>query len=315
MSDSHSHSATDAGNERALWLALWLTTGFLVVEIVAGILTNSLALISDAAHMFTDTAALAIALAAVRIGKRPADNRRTFGYYRFEILAAAVNALLLVAVAIYILVEAYQRLKHPAQIASLGMLFVAIAGLAANFVSMRLLSSGKNTSLNVKGAYLEVWSDMLGSVGVIAAALLIMFTGWTWVDSAVAVAIGLWVLPRTWLVLKQSLNILLEGVPEGLGLIGIREAITAIPGVQAVHDLHIWSIASGKVSLTVHVICDVPDAGLIAVSEAVRSMLRQHFGIEHSTIQLEREPCEQAAEPHSFSKSSALDSQTHSHRH
>ncbi|STX83956.1 cation efflux system protein [Legionella donaldsonii] len=182
-----------SSKERLLWSALLLTGGFLIAEVVGGIITGSLALISDAAHMLTDVTALIIALIAIRISKRPADERRTFGYYRFEILAAAFNAALLFVVALYILFEAYQRLKQPPEIYSLGMLIIASMGLVVNLASMSLLSSEKDKSLNIKSAYLEVWSDMLGSLGVIAAALIIRFWGWSWVDSAVAVVIGLWV--------------------------------------------------------------------------------------------------------------------------
>src|SRR5450830_1396493 len=194
MSAEHDHAS--GSSERALWIALGLTSSVLVAETVGGIVTGSLALISDAAHMLTDSAALAIALVAIRIGQRAADKKRTFGYYRFEILAAAFNALLLFGVAIYILYEAYLRLKSPPQIESTGMFVVAVLGLIINLISMRMLSSGQSSSLNVKGAYLEFWSDLLGSVGVIAGAIIIRFTGWAWVDSAIAVLIGLWVLPR-----------------------------------------------------------------------------------------------------------------------
>jgi cobalt-zinc-cadmium efflux system protein len=169
--NSHAHDHGGGANERSLTIALGLTTAFLVVELVGGILTHSLALISDAAHMFTDTAALGIALAAIRIARRVADTRRTFGYHRFEILAAAFNAMLLFGVAVYIVYEAYLRLKSPAQIQSTGMLAIAAVGLIVNFVSMRVLAGGRDASLNVKGAYLEVWSDMLGSVGVIVGAV------------------------------------------------------------------------------------------------------------------------------------------------
>jgi cobalt-zinc-cadmium efflux system protein len=195
---SHGHSHTAGANERSLKIALALTTTFLVVELVAGVLTQSLALISDAAHMFTDTAALAIALVAIRMGKRAADTKRTFGYHRFEILAAAFNAMLLFGVAVYIGFEAYLRLKSPPEVNASGMLVVALIGMAVNLVSMRLLGGGKDASLNMKGAYLEAWSDMLGSLGVVIGALVIKFTGWLWADSAVAVLIALWVLPRTW---------------------------------------------------------------------------------------------------------------------
>ncbi len=300
MGSGHSHAVNAGQNERPLWIALGLTTAFLIAEIVGGIVTNSLALISDAAHMFTDTAALAISLAAIRIGRRPADNQRTFGYYRFEILAAAFNAILLFLVALYILYEAYQRLQHPPEIASGMMLGIAVFGLVVNLISMRLLAGGQEQSLNVKGAYLEVWSDMLGSIGVIIGALVIRYTGWTWVDSVIAVGIGLWVLPRTWTLLKASMNVLLEGVPEGIGLAEVESAILAVPGVASAHDLHVWAVTSGKSSLTVHVVSDQPPSAWPALLHAVRSTIAKQFDIHHSTIQIEDVPCEQAQEEHSF---------------
>jgi len=290
----------------------------LIAEIIGGILTGSLALISDAAHMFTDTAALAISLAAIRIGKRPADSERTFGYYRFEILAAAFNAMLLFAVAIYILYEAWQRLRNPPEIQSGTMLVVAAFGLVVNLISMRLLSSGKDSSLNVKGAYLEVWSDMLGSIGVILGALVIRYTGWSWVDSLIAVAIGLWVLPRTWTLLKASMNVLLEGVPEGLGIAKVQDAITAVPGVASVHDLHVWSITSGKASLTAHVVHQPRVTDVQALLMQIREVVSSKFDIHHSTIQIEAIPCEQAAQDHSFgpkTDSDHADHERHAHEH
>jgi cobalt-zinc-cadmium efflux system protein len=250
--------------------------------------------------MFTDAAALAIALAAIRIGKRPADSERTFGYYRFEILAAAFNAILLFLVALYILYEAYQRLNNPPEVQAVTMLVIATVGLIVNVISMRLLSAGKDASLNVKGAYLEVWSDMLGSAGVIVAALVIQFTGWGWVDSAVAVAIGLWVVPRTWVLLKQSVNVLLEGVPEGMGLEEVRTAILSVPGVATVHDLHVWTISSGKASLTVHVVCGESTDRWPAVLQSVRALVAEKFDIHHATVQLEDAACEQDTEIHAF---------------
>jgi cobalt-zinc-cadmium efflux system protein len=300
MGAGHSHGVPDGKNEKRLLLALLLTTGFLVAEVVGGILAGSLALISDAAHMFTDSAALAIALAAVRIGKRPADTSRTYGYYRFEILAAALNAILLFLVAIYIVYEAYQRFRAPAEIESTSMLAIAAVGLIVNLISMRVLSAGKDDSMNIKGAYLEVWSDMLGSAGVIVAALVIKWTGWTWVDSAVAVAIGLWVLPRTWILLKDSLNILLEGVPEGVGVRDINEALRGLPGVAPVHDLHVWAISSGKVSLTAHVVRRADQSDVEALLQTIRSMLSERYEIHHVTIQIEARPCDLAADVHRF---------------
>ncbi|MDK6076284.1 MULTISPECIES: cation diffusion facilitator family transporter [Massilia] len=311
MGSGHSHAAQPGQNERPLWIALILTTAFLVAEIIGGILTNSLALISDAAHMFTDTAALAISLAAIRIGKRPADSERTFGYYRFEILAAAFNAILLFLVAIYILYEAYQRLNNPPEIQSGTMLLVASFGLVINLISMRLLSSGKDSSLNVKGAYLEVWSDMLGSVGVIIGALVIRYIGWSWVDSAIAVAIGLWVLPRTWTLLKASMNVLLEGVPEGIGLAEVKDAIARVPGVASVHDLHVWSITSGKASLTAHVVQREEVTNPQALLLDIRRLVASKYDIHHSTIQIETTPCEQASDEHSFDPAVAHDHADH----
>ncbi|MDY7576760.1 cation diffusion facilitator family transporter [Herbaspirillum sp. RTI4] len=301
MGAGHSHAIPDNGNEKALWWALGLTSTFLIVEAVAGFLTNSLALISDAAHMLTDSAALAIALLAMRIGRRPVDAKRTFGYSRFEILAAAMNAVLLFLVAFYILYEAYQRVMHPAQIQSSVMLAVAVLGLVINLISMRMLHGGKDHSLNLKGAYLEVWSDMLSSLGVIIGALIIRWTGWSWVDSVVAIGIGVWVLPRSWMLLKESLNVLLEGIPAGIEFIQIETAILAIPGVSSLHDLHVWAISSNKISLTVHVVREPGDTGYASLLTAIRQMLAERFNIHHATVQLEDLPCEQDHPEHSFS--------------
>ncbi len=222
----HAHDHGRDANPAALTKALILTGAFLVVEVVGGILTGSLALLSDAAHMFTDTAALAIALAAIRIGERPADSRRTFGYQRFEILAAAVNAALLLGVALYILYEGYRRFVAPPQIQSFGMLAIAVVGLAVNLAAMRILAPQQERSVNVRGAYLEVWSDALGSLGVILAAVVLWLTGWAWVDTLVAVGIGLWVLPRAWSLLRETTNVLLEGVPKGIDLDEVANEMT-----------------------------------------------------------------------------------------
>ncbi len=285
----HSHG-TGQGNERRLLLALALTSTFLVAEVVAGFLFNSLALLSDAAHMFTDAAALAIAVAAIRIGKRPGDDRRTFGYRRFEILAAAFNAVLLFGVAIYIAVEGARRLMEPEPVQSLGMLLVASLGLVINLVAMRLLSAGSEESLNVKGAYLEVWADMLGSLGVIVGAIVIALTGQTWVDPVVAIAIGLWVLPRTWTLLKDATNILLEGVPSTLNLSEVRRAVGQVNGVADVHDLHVWVSGADRPSCSLHVELDT-NAEHDSVRVAICALLQERFHVLHATVQTEREPC------------------------
>ncbi len=288
MSAGHTHGIPGTQNERRLWLALALTFSFLVAEVVGGILTQSLALISDAAHMLTDVAALAVALAAIRIARRPADLQRTYGYYRFEILAAAFNALLLFGVGVYILYEAYLRLSNPPNIQSTGMLVVAVIGLAVNLVSMRLLSGSKDSSLNLKGAYLEVWSDMLGSLGVIVAAVVIKVAGWEWVDSLVAAAIGLWVLPRTWLLLKESMNILLQGVPHGVDMERLNAAIRAIPGVVDIHSLHVWALTTGKYVLSAHLVVDRSRSDGSSIMAAATAVAGGTFGIANSTVQIER---------------------------
>ena len=283
-----------------MWLALVPTAGFMVAEVVGGLLTGSLALISDASHMATDVFGVAIAIAAIRIGRRPADTRRTFGYERFEVLAAVVNAVLLFGVGLYILIEAYRRLSQPPEIQSTAMLIIALIGLGVNFFSMQVLASGKDESLNLKGAYLEVWSDFLGSLGVIAAALVIRFTGWTIVDSLVAVGIGRWVLPRTWLLLRDALNVLLEGVPGGIELDAVRRAMLDVTGVMDVHDLHVWALTGGRVCLTAHVVAPSRAADQEAVVSELNGVLRERFAIGHVTIQCERVPCADAAAGHRF---------------
>lgn len=287
MSAGHSHATVRAGHERKLWMALGLTGSFMIAEVIGAFVTGSLALLSDAAHMMTDALALAISLAAIQVAKRAADRKRTFGYARFEILAAAFNALLLFGVAFYILYEAYLRLQAPAEIQSTGMLVIAVLGLIVNLISMRLLSAASGESLNVKGAYLEVWSDMLGSIGVIIAAVLIMFTGWGWVDSVVAAAIGFWVVPRTWTLLKASMNVLLQGVPDGIDIDAVEQAIHAVPGVREVHDLHIWALTSGKNVLSTHLVVDPAQGSEQQVLAQVTELLHEQFDISHVTIQIE----------------------------
>lgn len=287
MGAGHDHTAGAAGNERALLAALALTGGFMVAEVVAGLWFNSLALLSDAAHMFTDVTALGIAIAAIRIARRPADRRRTFGYHRFEVLAAAFNASLLFLVAMYILWEAVQRFRAPAEVQSLGMLLVALGGLAVNAASMRILRGRGEGSLNVKGAYLEVWADLLGSLGVVAAALVIRFTGWSWVDPLVGVAIGFWVLPRTWTLLREATNVLLEGVPEGIDLDAVEQALLALPGITGVHDLHVWALSSGRVALTAHIEADAGLGREERLEALAERMLAERFHITHAVVQME----------------------------
>jgi cobalt-zinc-cadmium efflux system protein len=285
---NHTHLQTN--KIKPLVIALSLTLTFFFVEAIGGFLIGSLALIADAAHMLTDVTALAIAIAAIKIGQRAADSVKTYGYYRFEILAAAFNAILLFLVAIYILYEAYQRLNNPPQLYSIGMLVIAIIGLAINLISMSLLKADKDKSLNIKAAYLDVLSDMVGSVGVIVGAIIIYYTGWVWVDSTIGILIGLWLLPRTWVLLKESINILLEGVPAGINLVEVKESLSKVDGVTDIHDLHVWAITSGKISLTAHVVID-PKYECNDVTSKLREILRSKFEITHSTLQDEQKKC------------------------
>ncbi|WP_374321352.1 cation diffusion facilitator family transporter [Brevundimonas sp.] len=293
--DKHDHTA--GANARQLTIALVLTGTFLAVEVAGGLYFNSLALLSDAAHMLTDAAALALALTAIHIGKKAADDRRTFGYRRFEILAAAFNAILLFVVAGYVLYEGVKRIFEPEPVGSIGMLAVAAVGLIVNLISMRVLAGRKDSSLNVKGAYLEVWADMLGSLGVIVAAMIITLTGWRWVDPIVAILIGLWVLPRTWILLRETTHILLEGAPKGLALAEVRTALLTVPGVASLHDLHVWVSGADQPSCTVHlVLSDRADADAVRQQAAV--LLKSRFDLHHATIQVEATPCDDGSEFH-----------------
>lgn len=290
MGHDHDHLPSEIRHEKPLWWALGLTTTFLIVEVVGAFWTNSLALLSDAAHMATDTLALMIALVAVRLSRRPPDARRTYGYARLEALGAMINGGMLFVVAGYILWEAVARFRQPQEIASTGMLVIAAFGLVINLISMRLLRAGSGESLNVKGAYLEVWADMLGSVAVIIGALLIRWTGWKPIDPILAVLIGLWVLPRTWVLMREAINVLLEGVPKGIQVEAVRARLCAHDGVQDVHDLHVWALASSTPALTAHVvIAEGVDAD--GLRRRLGTALHEDFGIDHVTLQIEADHC------------------------
>ena len=293
MGGGHDHVGA-ISHEKPLWWAFGLTLTFLVAEVVGGLWTNSLALLSDAAHMGTDVIALAISLVAVRLSRRPADAKRTYGYARMEAIGAMINGGLLFLVAGYILWEAVGRFRSPPEVASTGMLMIATLGLVVNLISMRLLKAGAGESLNVKGAYLEVWADMLGSVGVLAGALVIQFTGYYVADPNIAVLIGLWVLPRTWVLLREAGQILMQGVPEGLDLDQVRQAMEAHPGVGAVHDLHAWALGSREPVMTAHVVVEEA-SDVDQVRQALSRILSDQFDITHATLQVERTACHQEA--------------------
>ncbi len=264
--------------------------GFAAVEVAGGLLSHSLALLADAAHMLTDTGSVGLALLAGLFARRPANARKTYGYYRIEILAALTNSTVLLLMAFFILAEAFNRFQNPPEIKTGPMLLIAILGLSVNLLCMKILSPMARGNLNVRGAYLEVMSDMLASLGVIAAGVLIQFTGWRIIDPFVSGAIGLFILPRTWSLLNEAAHILLEGAPAHIDLLKVSEAIKNVPSVQAVHDLHVWTITSGSDALSAHiVIADRGDGDRVLAD--LRKILGGQFGLWHTTIQLEVELC------------------------
>ena len=272
---------------RLKW-ALGLTATYMVAEVVGGLVTGSLALLADAAHMMTDVGGLALALLAIRFAAREATPQRTYGYLRMEVLSALTNAVVLLLLTVYILYEAYQRFQAPPEIRSGPMRVVAVVGLIINLISMRLLSAASEESLNVKGAYFEVLSDMLGSIGVIVASLLIMWKGWVLADPIIGAGIGLFIVPRTWTLLKQVTHILMEGTPANVDLGILERKLMEIPGVTAVHDLHVWTVTSGFDAMSGHLVVADLSRGREALREA-RRVLKDNFGIDHVTIQIENE--------------------------
>ncbi|WP_141432135.1 cation diffusion facilitator family transporter [Bacillus sp. 03113] len=285
----HSHSHTHSGNKKALFLSFLLISSFMIVEVVGGILTNSLALLSDAGHMLSDAVALGLSFYAIKLGERKASNTKTYGYKRFEIIAAALNGLALIVISIYIFVEAYQRFFNPPEVQSLGMLSISVIGLIINILAAFILMRGdKDENLNVRSAFLHVLGDMLGSVGAIAAAFLILFFGWAWADPIASIIVAALILISGVRVTKESFNILMEGTPSEIDLMNVKASLLNIPHVQAVHDLHLWSITSGMPLFSCHIV--VAGHGLhdYVLSEA-QTILHDKFGVEHSTIQVESE--------------------------
>ncbi len=255
-------------------------------------MTNSLALLADAAHMLTDVVGLLLAFIAIKIGERKADPSRTYGYYRTEILAAVINAVVLLGISLYVLFEAYQRFQNPPEVQSKSMLIVAGIGLIVNIAGMMILRKDSEGSLNMKGAYFEVLSDMLTSVGVMIAGIIMLTTGWYYADPLISAAIGLLIFPRTWRLLKEAVNVLLEGTPKDVDIHGLRKSLEKIPGVKNIHDLHVWSLTSGVNAMSAHV---VKEAGAsqnqllkILTEETVNT-----FKISHTTFQIEDEGYEE----------------------
>ncbi len=290
---AHGHAIAPGGGRagrRRLAVVLGLSLVFLGVEVVAGFLTGSLALLADAGHMLTDVAGLVLALAAMKFAERPPSPRRTYGYHRVEILAAATNGVALLAISGYILYEAWQRFRSPRPVAASEVLAVAAVGLLVNLTGALLLRRGSQASLNVRGAYNEVLADAVSSLGVLGGALVMRSTGWLWVDPLVAMAIALWVLPRTFGLLREALQILLEGTPRDVDLAALRATMEGVPGVKKVHDLHVWTLTSGVHALSAHAIVS-GGAAHEQVLLALRARVTEEYPISHLTVQLEEHCC------------------------
>ncbi len=272
-------------------VALVLTGGFMVVEVIGGLVSGSLALLADAGHMLTDTAALAMAFMAARMGRKPADALRSYGYHRLQILAAFVNGLAFVAIVGWILVEAVQRLLAPPEILGELMLGVAVLGLLVNLAAFAILHPGARTNLNVRGAMVHVLGDLLGSVAAIAAAVVILLTGWTPVDPLLSVVVALLILRSAWFVVRESAHVLLEGTPQDVDVERLRAALCqSSPAILDVHHVHVWSLTPERPLLTLHVRI-AEDADCAAVLRRVKEVLAGRFGIHHSTIQVEPGGC------------------------
>lgn len=286
----HTHGTATARHRRRLILVLVLTLSVVGVQVVGGLVSGSLALLADAGHMLTDATGVAIALIASVLAARPATNARTYGLQRAEILAALANAVLLGVLAVWVIVEAVGRWNDPPEVASGLMLAVAVAGALANLASLLVLRGAREDSLNVRGAYLEVFGDLVGSVAVIIAAIAIATTGYTRADVIASIGIGLFILPRAWSLLRDVLDVLLEATPKDMDLDTVREHIRGVPRVVDVHDLHAWTITSGVPVLSAHVVVDQEciDAGRTgAVLDQLTACLGEHFDTDHCTFQVE----------------------------
>lgn len=290
LGSSHDHS--HSGNKKTLLIAFWIITGYMVVEAVGGYLTNSLALLADAGHMLSDSISLGVGYLAFSIGEKAADQMKTYGYKRFEILAAVFNGVTLVLISFYIFYEAYHRFSEPPEIATSGMLLIAVIGLLVNVLVAWILMRGGDTkeNLNLRAAFLHVLSDLLGSVGAITAALLIIFFGWAWADPLASVVVAVLVLTSGWRVTKEAVHVLMEGTPKNVDLEQVAEAIEALPAVKSIHDLHVWSITSGKNAMSGHVV--IQEHISFKESQQVLRDIEQALSelkIGHVTVQLETE--------------------------
>jgi cobalt-zinc-cadmium efflux system protein len=297
----HDHGPVTAGGRhrgRLAW-ALGIAVAVFAMEVVGALLTGSLALLADAGHVLTDVLGVALALVAATMAQRPPSLRRTFGWQRLEVLAAGLNALLLIGVGLYVAVEAVRRLLAPQPVEAGLMLVFAVVGLLANAVSLRILTAGKDESINVRGAYLEVLGDLLGSLAVVAAAGVILLTGWERADPVASLLVAAMILPRSLRLLRDALRILLEAAPAGLDVADVRRHLGAVAGVVDVHDVHVWTITSGVPALTAHVVVDratLDACGPASMLDQLQECARDCFAIDHTTFQVE--PRDHAAHEH-----------------
>ncbi|GAE63850.1 cation transporter [Chryseobacterium indologenes] len=275
-------------HKKNLLIVLALSGTYLIAEVIGGIVTNSLALLADAAHMLTDVVGLLLAFIAIKIGERKADPSKTYGYYRTEILAAVINAVVLLGISVYVLVEAYKRFQDPPEVQSTSMLIVAGIGLIVNIVGLMILRKDSEASLNMKGAYFEVLSDMLTSVGVMIAGVIMLTTGWYYADPLISAAIGLLIFPRTWKLLMEAVHVLLEGTPKDVNIQELHNSLEKTPGVKDVHDLHVWSLTSSVNAMSAHIVKDEA----YAQNQLLKTLTDQttkNFKISHTTFQIEEE--------------------------
>lgn len=286
MGAGHEHGSGSSANRKLLAITLGLVTTYMLAEVVGGLLTNSLALLADAGHMLSDAGALALSLFAIWLAGRPAGSQHTYGYYRTEIFAALVNGATLVAISIFIFVEAFQRIGEPPEVQGALMMGIAIGGLVINLVGLRILNAGRDESLNVRGAWLHVLTDALGSVGAITAGALIWLFDWRWADPVASIVIGLLVIYSSWSLLTKTVGVLMESAPGGIDVDEVQWALRSIEGAEAVHDLHVWTITSGMVSLSAHML-SARGARAAEILREARIVLRRDFGIDHVTLQIE----------------------------
>ncbi|PQA91487.1 cation transporter [Chryseobacterium shigense] len=279
-------------HKKNLLFVLVLSGTYMIAEVIGGLVTQSLALMADAAHMLTDVVGLFLAFIAIKIGERKADASKTFGYYRTEILAAVINAVVLLGISVYVLYEAYQRFQNPPAVQSKTMLIVAGIGLVVNIIGMMILRKDSEGSLNMKGAYFEVLSDMLTSIGVMIAGVIMLTTGWYYADPIISAAIGLLIFPRTWRLLKEAVNVLLEGTPKDVDIHQLRQSLEEVPGVKDVHDLHVWSLTSSVNAMSAHIVRNNRTAQN-PLLKTLTEVTTANFKISHTTFQIEEEGYEE----------------------